>query len=107
VKNLSDCYAKVPSLSGEAFIQLRVLNVQSFVKYLRPNSIFDITMTIKDNIILDNDGVWNICSNGHEIFAKKDSVTSNNLSVEINDFVKFMEDKNLIKPFITQFIDEY
>ena len=105
-RDFSGFITKLASNKGEAFIQLRVISIKEFVKFLKPNYSFRITVNVVDSLIKDNSGNWEFSSNGREIFASK---TEGKADFEVNvaDLVKVFEEKKLIKPFLTQFIDEY
>jgi hypothetical protein len=73
---------------------------------LKPNDRFIITVTVVDSLIKDNSGNWEFSSNGRDVVASKTDKKAD-FEVNIADLVETLEGKKLIKPFLTQFIDEY
>jgi GNAT superfamily N-acetyltransferase len=105
-RGFSGFNTKLASNNGEAFIQLRVTSIKEFVKFLKPNDSFIITVTVVDSLIKDNSGNWEFSSNGRDVVASKTDKKAD-FEVNIADLVETLEGKKLIKPFLTQFIDEY
>lgn len=107
IDNFVGSTAKIPSTNGDAFIQLRIVSFPQFVGFLSPNSDFEVTIKIVDEIISENNAEWRIVSENSKITAYKEVKSACEYKVDIADFVEYMEQKKLIKPFVTQFIDEY
>ena len=107
VANFNGFTLKSPSNRGDAFIQLRILNFQSFVEFLTPCAKCDFKLKLNDCIICENNAVWAIKSDGACLTAKKTSLQNYDFETNVTDLIGFLEEKKLIKPLLTQFIDEY
>ncbi len=105
--NFADCKYKKSDENGEAFIQLRILSVTDFVKFLCPIKAFDCKIKISDGIINSNNGIFQIVSDGSELFCSQVLADKYDVLTDISDLAPYLSKNGYVKPLVTQFIDEY
>lgn len=106
VANFNGLIYKMQVEDGEAFIQVRILSLDKFVKFLMPKKDFRVGVCIEDNIILQNNGCF-IFESANNLIDIKKTKQDNFQKVKIENLISYLYDNNLIKKFDTQFIDEY
>lgn len=107
IANFNGSIAKIPARDGEAFIQIRIVVLEEFIKFLRPKINFECVLYVSDGIISENNGVWRFRSNGDLVEAEKLENVSANIVVNIGNLADYLVNKGFIEPIKTQFIDEY
>lgn len=106
VANFNGLIYKMQVENGEAFIQVRILSLDKFVKFLMPKKDFRVGVCIEDNIILQNNGCF-IFESANNLIDIKKTKQDNFQKVKIENLIYYLYDNNLIEKFDTQFIDEY
>lgn len=106
VANFNGYSYKRQEENGEAFIQVRILSLDKFVKFLIPKKDFAVGICVEDDVILQNNGCFIFESINNSIKIKK--IKQDNFQkVKIENLISYLYHNNLIEKFQTQFIDEY
>ena len=106
VGNFNGYTYKKNSVECDAFIQLRILSVVDFAKYLKAKRDFNIKIKVVDEIIFENNFVFEFNSVGTNLCVKM-TENPHTVEVKIERLVEYLVENDYIEKFETQFIDEY